>query len=207
MVTPTATRKTQILQTLAHMLAQPQAARVTTAALAARMQVSEAALYRHFASKAQMFEGLIAEIEDTLYAIMDDILALREDGTEQIRRLVSALLDFAQTHRGKTRVLTGDALVTEDNRLVERINQITDRIQRTIGEAARNGVVDGSLPAHTDPAVLGGILTQLVLGKWLRFTQSAWQQAPLDHLAAELAWLLPVKSGVGDGKRGSPGRA
>ena len=207
MVTLTATRKTQILQTLAHMLAQPQAARITTAALAARMQVSEAALYRHFASKAQMFEGLIAEIEDSLYAIMDDILALRENGVEHIRRLVGALLDFAQTHRGKTRVLTGDALVTEDNRLVERINQITGRIQRTMEQAVRNGVVDGSLPAHTDPAVLGGILTHLVLGKWLRFAQSAWQQAPLDNLAAELAWLLPARAGAADGKRGNQGRA
>lgn len=190
MVTPGVTRKTEILNTLADMLSQPQAARITTAALAARIPVSEAALYRHFASKAQMFEGLIAEIETSLYGLMDEILAASDRGCDQVRRMVTALLDFACTHRGKTRVLTGDALVTEANRLVERVNQITDRIQSKLGEAVRHAVADASLPANTDPDLLAGVLMHVVLGKWLRFAQSGWQQSPLAHLVAELDWLL-----------------
>ncbi len=103
MATKPGERKTQILQTLAEMLEQPHAARITTAALAARLQVSEAALYRHFASKAQMFEGLIEFIETTLFTLINQIAAAEPQALSQTRKTVSMLLAFAERNRGITR--------------------------------------------------------------------------------------------------------
>ena len=200
-------RKTQILHTLALMLEQPQAARITTAALAARMQISEAALYRHFASKAQMFEGLIDEIDHALFAILDDIATQDQPGAEQARRIIVALLRFAQDNRGLTRVLTGDALVTEDKRLLDRINQITERVQSSLCQAMRNGIVDGSAPAHADALLQAGVFMHLILGKWLRFAQSGWRMTPNDGIAAELAWLIPQRPLLDSGTRHTLDRA
>src|SRR5690606_34954943 len=104
-------RRTQILETLAGMLEQPRAARITTAALAAKMQFSEAALYRHFASKAQMYEGLIEFIETTIFTLVNQIIAAEPQGLAQARRIAAMLLAFSERNRGMTRLLTGDALV------------------------------------------------------------------------------------------------
>ena len=128
-------RKTQILQTLAEMLEQPHASRITTAALAARLSVSEAALYRHFASKAQMFEGLIEFIETSIFTLVNQIAAAEPLGVTQARQTVAMLLTFSERNKGMTRVLTGDALVTEDNRLQERINHINDRIEASLRQS------------------------------------------------------------------------
>src|SRR3954469_21849892 len=110
----TGERKSQILQTLAQMLENPASEKVTTAALAARLEVSEAALYRHFRGKAQMFEGLIEFIEQTLFALVNKITTEEKSGVRQIEAIVGVLLGFAQKNRGMTRVLIGDALVNED---------------------------------------------------------------------------------------------
>ena len=139
-------RKTQILQTLAEMLEQPHASRITTAALAARLSVSEAALYRHFASKAQMFEGLIEFIETSIFTLVNQIAAAEPLGVTQARQTVAMLLTFSERNKGMTRVLTGDALVTEDNRLQERINHINDRIEASLRQSLRTAVTDGGLP-------------------------------------------------------------
>ena len=128
-------RKHQILQMLAEMLEQPRAARITTAALAARLQCSEAALYRHFASKAQMFEGLFEFIETTIFSLVNQIIADETNGVEQARKIAVMLVTFAQRNRGMTRVLCGDALVTEDERLQARVSQITERIETTFKQA------------------------------------------------------------------------
>ncbi len=122
-------RKTQILETLAHMLEQPQGEKITTAALAARLDVSEAALYRHFASKAQMFEGLIEFIEQTVFSLINRIATEETRGLKQLESVIALLLAFAQKNQGMTRVLIGDALVNEDVRLQARINQLHDRIE------------------------------------------------------------------------------
>src|SRR5690606_36226528 len=114
-------RRLQILQTLAEMLEMPNSDRITTAALAGRLKVSEAALYRHFASKAQMFEGLIEFIESTLFGLINQITTHEEDGFKQLRQVLTMLLSFAERNPGMTRVLIGDALVTEDDRLQARI--------------------------------------------------------------------------------------
>src|SRR2546429_8616510 len=114
-------RRLQILQVLARMLETPKGEKVTTAALAKELDVSEAALYRHFASKAQMFEGLIEFIESTIFGLINDISTREASGLNQVRSIVVMLLDFAQTNRGMTRVLIGDALVNENERLQERM--------------------------------------------------------------------------------------
>src|SRR6185369_2460639 len=116
-------RRVQILETLATMLQEPGAERVTTAALAAKLDVSEAALYRHFASKAQMFEGLIEFAESSLFTLANKVQAGETDGVAQAEQIVALLLGFAQKNPGMTRVLIGDALVNEDERLQVRMNQ------------------------------------------------------------------------------------
>src|SRR5690349_15241153 len=131
----TGERKTQILHTLAQMLESPAAERITTAALAARLDVSEAALYRHFSSKAQMFEGLIDFIEASLFGLINRITSEEKSGVRQVEAMVGMLLGFAQKNRGMTRVLIGDALVTEEERLQARINQLHDRIEAALKQA------------------------------------------------------------------------
>jgi TetR/AcrR family transcriptional regulator len=183
-------KKTQILQTLAEMLEQPHAARITTAALAARMDVSEAALYRHFASKAQMFEGLIEFIEHTIFTLVNQIGSAEPRGIGQARNMVNMLLTFSERNKGMTRVLTGDALVTEDNRLQERINHINDRIEASFRQALRVAVQDGGLPTNADISAHASLLTHFVLGRWLRYAQSGWRVAPTAHLDEQLRLAL-----------------
>jgi TetR/AcrR family transcriptional regulator len=186
----TGERKHQILQMLAEMLEQPRAARITTAALAARMQLSEAALYRHFASKAQMFEGLFEFIESTIFTLVSQIVAAEPDGVEQARKIAAMLLTFAQRNRGMTRVLTGDALVTEDERLQARASQITDRIDASFKQSLRHAITSGTLDPSIEVTALAAALTQFVIGSWLRFAQSAWQTPPTLHMEAQLKLIL-----------------
>jgi len=183
-------RKHQILQTLAEMLEQPHAARITTAALAARMQVSEAALYRHFASKAQMFEGLIEFIETSLFTLVNQIGVTEPDGLARAHKTIAMLLAFSERNRGMTRVLTGDALVTEDNRLQERINHINDRIEATLKQCLRDATAAGTLPVDANVAAYASLLTHFVLGRWLRYAQSGWKVSPTAHLDAQLQWVI-----------------
>src|SRR5204862_7331111 len=128
-------RRDQILQTLSAMLQHPRCEKVTTAALAARLDVSEAALYRHFASKAQMFEGLIEFIESTLFSLVNRITTDTTDGVAQAAQIVSVLLGFAEKNPGMTRVLIGDALVNEDERLQVRMNQLYERVEAALRQA------------------------------------------------------------------------
>src|SRR6266581_303404 len=141
-------RRLQILQVLARMLENPKGEKVTTAALAKELDVSEAALYRHFASKAQMFEGLIEFIEQTLFGLVNKITAEEENGLKQAQAILSSLLSFAEKNPGMTRVLVGDALVNEDERLQVRINQLHDRLEATLKQCLRVAATQG----HDAPA-------------------------------------------------------
>jgi TetR/AcrR family transcriptional regulator len=190
----TGERKHQILQTLAEMLEQPRAARITTAALASKMQLSEAALYRHFASKAQMFEGLFEFIETTIFTLINQIIANEPNGVEQARKIAVMLLTFAERNKGMTRVLSGDALVTEDERLQGRITQITDRIEAVFKQALRQAITTGSLNPTIEITPLAAALTHIVLGSWLRFAQSGWQATPSTHMHAQLRLLLDPRA-------------
>jgi TetR/AcrR family transcriptional regulator len=183
-------RKLQILQTLAAMLEDPRAEKVTTASLAARLEVSEAALYRHFASKAQMFEGLIEFIESTVFSLINDIAAKEASGCQQVRRIVRMLLDFAQTNRGMTRVLIGDALVNENERLQERMNQFFDRVEASLKQAFRVAVSQGELPNDFDAAARASMGVAYVVGRWHRFAKSGFRKLPSEGLERHLAVLV-----------------
>src|SRR6185312_11088135 len=158
----TGERKTQILQTLASMLEMPASEKITTAALAAKLDVSEAALYRHFTGKAQMFEGLIEFIEQTLFALINKITSEEKSGMRQIEAIVGVLLAFAQKNKGMTRVLIGDALVHENERLQARINQLHDRVEATLKQALRFAMSQNELPAIPDPSARANLIMSYV---------------------------------------------
>jgi len=183
-------RKLQILQTLAAMLEDPKGEKVTTAALAARLDVSEAALYRHFASKAQMFEGLIEFIETTVFGLINEISVKETSGLKQVRSIIAMLLDFAQTNRGMTRVLIGDALVNENERLQERMNQMIERIEASLKQSYRLAVTEHELPETFDPVARASLVVAFVLGRWHRFAKSGFRKAPAEGLEAQLPALL-----------------
>jgi TetR/AcrR family transcriptional regulator len=183
-------RKLQILQMLASMLEEPKGEKVTTAALAARLDVSEAALYRHFASKAQMFEGLIEFIETTIFGLINKISTEEASGLKQVRAIVSMLLDFAQTNRGMTRVLIGDALVNENERLQERMNQLFERIEASIKQSFKVAVGDQELPESFDAGARAALVLAFVLGCWHRFAKSGFRKAPGDALEAQMPALV-----------------
>src|SRR3989475_1961261 len=121
-------RRLQILQVLARMLENPKGEKVTTAALAKELDVAEAALYRHFASKAQMFEGLIEFIEQSVFTLINQIHERETDALVQAQRVLTVLLQFGEKNPGMARVMVGDALVFENDRLLARMNQFFDKI-------------------------------------------------------------------------------
>jgi TetR/AcrR family transcriptional regulator len=183
-------RRLQILQTLAAMLEDPRGEKVTTAALAAKLSVSEAALYRHFASKAQMYEGLIEFIENTIFGLINDIATREPSGIKQVRSIVLMLLEFAQTNRGMTRVLIGDALVNENDRLQERMNQFLDRVEASIKQSFRVAVTREELPPQFDAAARAALVVAFVVGRWHRFAKSGFRRAPAENIEAQLPALL-----------------
>ena len=183
-------RKLQILQTLAQMLEAPAAEKITTAALAARLDVSEAALYRHFASKAQMFEGLIEFIEETLFGLINKITSEEKNGLQQLESVTAMLLGFAQKNRGMTRVLIGDALVHENERLQLRINQLHDRVEATLKQALRFAAGQNELPATPDPAARANLIMSFVAGRWHQFAKSGFKRDPMQYWAEQ--WRVLV---------------
>jgi TetR/AcrR family transcriptional regulator len=176
-------RRLQILQVLARMLENPKGEKVTTAALAKELDVSEAALYRHFASKAQMFEGLIEFIEETVFGLVNKITADEDDGLKQVQAIISSLLGFAEKNPGMTRVLVGDALVNEDERLQVRINQFHDRLEATLKQclrvAASQGRGGATAPdAAADPGPRANLLLCYVIGRWQQYAKSGFTRMP-----------------------------
>ena len=178
-------RRLQILQTLAAMLQEPQPEKITTAALAARIGVSEAALYRHFSSKAQMYEGLIEFIEQTLFGLIARITADTPSPTAQVEAILSMLLNFSAKNPGMTRVLIGDALVHENERLQKRINQLHDRIEAQLRQCLRFGDKQTDLSAP-----LANLLQCVVVGRWHQFAKSGFTRAPGGDIDLLLSRLL-----------------
>ena len=182
-------RKLQILQALASMLEQPKGEKITTAALAARLSVSEAALYRHFASKAQMFEGLIEFIEASVFGVINQIVEKEERGVDQAHAILQMLLAFAANNPGMTRVLIGDALVGEDERLQLRMNGFYDRIELACKGALRLAVTQGH-GVEDDVAARASLLVSYVTGRWHRYAKSGFRQHPSDGTGVQLSLLL-----------------
>ena len=174
-------RKLQILQTLAEMLEAPTAVKITTAALAAKIVVSEAALYRHFTGKAQMFEGLIEFIEETLFGLINKITSEEKNGLRQIESISTMLLGFAQKNKGMTRVLIGDALVHENQRLQVRINQLHDRIESTLKQALRFAATQNEFPATLDPGASANLIMSYIIGRWHQYAKSGFSRDPMQY--------------------------
>jgi len=187
-------RRLQILQVLAEMLQNPKAERVTTAALAAKIQVSEAALYRHFASKAQMFEGLISFIEQTVFGLINQINQKEESGLAQARGILQMLLFFAEKNPGMTRVLLGDALLQEDDRLQERITQVLDRVEASLKQSLRiaqnQAAKESNALSQDDVSIRAAMLMSFVLGRWHRFARSGFKKLPTEASEVSLRILL-----------------
>lgn len=183
-------RKSQILQTLAQMLEGPSAERITTAALAARIEVSEAALYRHFKGKADMFAGLIDFVEQTLFSLINKITSEEQSGLRQTEAIMTMLLGFAQKNRGMTRVLIGDALVTEDDALQARINQIHDRIEAALKQALRFAVTQKEVADDVDLPAQANALMSFVAGRWHQYAKSGFRRDPAEFWQKQWKQLM-----------------
>ncbi len=182
-------KRLQILQTLAAMLEDPKGEKITTAALAARLDCSEAALYRHFASKAQMFEGLIEFIETSLFGVINQISAEEAQGLQQVEHILAMLLNFAQRNRGMTKVLTGDALVNENERLQVRINQVHDKIEAALKQALRVAATQEQLDANADFGGLANVLLCFIIGRWQQYSKSGFTREPMANWAQQWPML------------------
>ena len=175
------------------MLEQPGAERVTTAALAARLEVSEAALYRHFASKAQMFEGLIEFIEQSVFGLVNQLVEREPDGNARSRKLVTLLLQFGEKNPGMTRVMVGDALVHENERLQQRMNLFFDKIESALRQNLREVALVAQVATPTvDAQADASAITAFCVGRLQRFARSGFKRSPSEHLEHSLALLLPV---------------
>ena len=182
-------RKMQILQALAAMLEQPKGEKITTSALAAKLDVSEAALYRHFASKAQMFEGLIEFIEASVFGLINQIAGREEGGVDQAHAVLQMLLAFAANNPGMTRVLIGDALVNEDERLQVRMNQFYDKVEMAFKQSLRIAATQGH-GQENDVAARASLLVSYVVGRWHRYAKSGFKINPSQEAALQIAMLL-----------------
>jgi TetR/AcrR family transcriptional regulator len=184
-------RRVQILQALAAMLEAPGADRITTAALAARLEVSEAALYRHFASKAQMFEGLIEFIEQSLFTLANQIMEREPDPVVQISRILAMALQFGEKNPGMARVMVGDALVFENDRLATRMNQAFERLESLLRQSYKALADARASQTPTVDAQAGASLAiSVLLGRLHRFARTDFKRLPTEHLDAVLRQLL-----------------
>ena len=181
-------RKQQILEALAKMLENPKREKITTAALAKKLGVSEAALYRHFATKAQMFEGLIEFIETSVFGVINKITTEEEDGSKQILLIVSMLLRFSEKNPGMTRVLIGDALVNENERLQERINQLYDRIEVSLKQCLKVSVAESG--KEISPESQANMMMCFVIGRWHQYVKSGFKRKPLEYIQQQLATII-----------------
>ncbi|MCL1886929.1 MAG: nucleoid occlusion factor SlmA [Betaproteobacteria bacterium] len=182
-------RKLQILQALAQMLEQPQGEKITTAALAQRLSLSEAALYRHFASKAQMFEGLIEFIETTVFGLVNQIAEQEKSGLMQAQAMIIMLLNFAERNPGMTRVLTGDVLANEDGRLQFRMNQFYDRVELAFRQSLRIAAAQG-YGKEDEAGIRAGMIVAFVAGRWQRYAKTGFKISLTEEMPTQIRLLL-----------------
>src|SRR5574337_1661020 len=182
-------RREQILQALAAMLEQPGAERITTAALARQLAVNEAALYRHFASKAQMFEGLIDFIEHSVLTLVRQLVERpgEADGARRAAQITAMVLQFGERNPGMVRVMVGDALVFENERLQQRMNLFFDKLEATLRQCLRPAAgAEGAATPTVQAQVRAAALCDLMRGRLQRYARSGFRRLPTEHLDATL---------------------
>ena len=182
-------RKLEILQALAQMLQQPRSEKITTAALAKRLSLSEAALYRHFASKAQMFEGLIEFIESSVFGLVNRIGEKEESGLVQAQSIAMLILNFAERNPGMTRVMTGEALVNEDDRLRLRMNRFFDRVELALRQSLKIAAAQGESDEKT-VTLRSNLMMSYLIGKLFRFVKTQFQESPTDGMKERINFIL-----------------
>ena len=187
--TKTGERKLQILQALAQMLEQPRSEKITTAALAKHLSLSEAALYRHFASKAQMFEGLIEFIESSIFGLINQIDEKEENGLLQAQSVAMLILNFAEKNPGITRVMIGDALINEDARLQLRMNQFFDRIELALKQSMKIAVTQGQFSEENINS-RSNLMMSYLIGRLYRFVKTQFKQNPTEDMIPQINFIL-----------------
>jgi TetR/AcrR family transcriptional regulator len=174
-------RRQQILECLAQMLEESPGARITTAALAKKVGVSEAALYRHFPSKTKMFEGLIEFIEETIFTRIKTITQDRQNSEVQCEKILFLLLTFTERNPGITRLLTGDALAGETDRLRQRVAQLFDRIETQLKQILREAEIRESKRTILSPRIAANFLLSVAEGRIAQFVRSEFKRQPTEH--------------------------
>ncbi|WP_111657736.1 nucleoid occlusion factor SlmA [Isoalcanivorax indicus] len=185
-------RKEQILQALAHMLEAEPGGRITTAGLAREVGVSEAALYRHFPSKAKMFEGLINFVEDAIFTSVNRIVSDTPDALDQVKRIMDLLLGFTERNPGITRMLTGDALTGENERLRQRIQQFFERVESQLRQLLRDAEFKQGLRTETTPTATANLLLAVAEGRIAQFVRSGFRQLPTQGWGEQWPLLAAV---------------
>lgn len=184
-------RKEQILQSLAHMLEAAPGGRITTAGLAREVGVSEAALYRHFPSKAKMFEGLIDFVEEAIFSRISRITG-EGDALTQAEQILTLLLAFTERNPGITRLLTGDALTGENERLHQRIQQFYDRVESQLKQVVRDAEFTEGLRTAASPTATANLLLALAEGRIAQFVRSGFRTRPSQDWPAQWALIKPT---------------
>ena len=182
-------RKDQILQALARMLETAPGERITTAALAEEVGVSEAALYRHFPSKARMFEGLIKFIEETLFLRISRILDDESSAETRCHNILTLLLNFSDKNPGMTRLLTGDALAGETERLRPRVAQLLKLVESQLKQVLREAQIRENLKPGVSPTALANLLLATCEGRLAQFVRSEFKKSPLENWDTQWEFL------------------
>ena len=186
-------RKEQILQSLATILEQSPGGRITTAGLAKHVGVSEAALYRHFPSKAKMFEALIEFIENTIFSRISQIMNEEMEADKRCEKILGLILTFCERNPGITRILTGDPLAGETERLRQRVTQLFDRIEAQLRQIIREMPIRGQQKTSTDPVVAANLLLSLAEGRIGQYVRSDFERKPTTEWDAQ--WQV-VREGL-----------
>lgn len=186
-------RKEQILQSLATILEQSPGERITTAGLAKHVGVSEAALYRHFPSKAKMFEALIEFIENTIFPRINQIMNEEMEADKRCEKILGLILTFCERNPGITRILTGDPLAGETERLRQRVTQLFDRIEAQLRQIIREMPIREQQKSSTDPVVAANLLLSLAEGRIGQYVRSDFERKPTTEWDAQ--WQV-VREGL-----------
>ncbi len=174
-------RRQQILEALAHELEVNPGERITTAGLARAVGVSEAALYRHFPSKAKMFEGLISFIEDSIFSLINRILAEQSTAIKRSEAMLSLLLGFADRNPGLTRIISGEVLTGETERLRARVNQFFERLETQLKQILREGEMNQELQLAVPVQAQANLLLSVVEGRMTQYVRSGFKRSPLEQ--------------------------